>query len=91
MKIYKIELADPIKPGQFVPEVFATLHRSIGDEYITVTIRWADGNEKTHSVRADRSDDVLSIAVLLQETLDGHKGTGSMINDYYRVLEDFAY
>ena len=81
MKIYKIELAGFTKPGNVLPEVFATLHRPIGDDYITVTISWADGTKNTHSVEADNEDDVWSMADCLQESLDGHKGTGSMIHD----------
>lgn len=90
MKIYKLELAGQIKPGQCIPDVFATIHRPIGDEYITVEIVWADGSDKLHTVRADCPDDIWSMAECLQEILDGHKGTGSMIHDYYRVLQDFA-
>ncbi len=90
MKIYKLELAGQIKPGQCIPDVFATIHRPLGDTYVNVTIRWADGSEKIHSVQATDSDDIWSMAECLQENLDGCKGTNSMIHDYYRILQDFA-
>ena len=90
MKIYKLELAGPIKPEQCIPDVFATIHRPLGDDYVNVTIRWADGQEKNHSVQADDPGDIWSMADCLQEVLDGYKGTGSEKHDYFRVLQDFA-
>ncbi len=90
MKIYKLELAGQIKPGQCIPDVFATIHRPLGDDYVNVTLRWADGHEKNHSVQADDAGDLWSMAECLQEILDSHKGTNSMIHDYYRVLQNFA-
>ena len=90
MKIYKLELAGPIPAGKVIPDVFATIHRPLGDQYVNVTIRWTDGHEKNHSVQAGDPDDLWSMADCLQEILDGHKGTNSMIHDYYRILQDFA-
>ena len=90
MKIYKLELAGPVPDGQFIPGVFATLHRPLGDDYINITIRWADGTEKEHSVRVDRDDNLWSVSFLLQEILDGYRGTYSMIYGYYRILADFS-
>ena len=90
MNIYKVELAGPIKKGNFIPDVFATIHRPLGDSYINITIRWADGHEKNHSVQAGDPDDLWSMTECLQETVDGHQGTNSMIHDYYRLLENFA-
>ena len=89
MNIFRIELNGPIKKGEYIPDAFATIYRLVGDNYITIELCLADGKQKSHSVRADRPDDVLSIAVLLQETLDGHQGTNSMVHEYYRILEYF--
>jgi len=41
-------------------------------------------------VAADDRDDQWSMAEGLQETLDGCRGTSSMVHDYFRELERFA-
>ena len=94
MRITSIELAGTSKtklrdgsPG--LPRAFAKVSRKAGDEFITVEVI-TPGGERTHHVQAEDADDQWSMAECLQETLDGHKGTNSDINDYYRELCRFA-
>ena len=90
MHIIEIKLAGSVEPGHCIPTVTAVIERALGDEYINIGIYWADGTEKEHDVRWDRPDDLWSVAVLLQKSLDGCKGTHSEIDDYYRILEHFT-
>ena len=87
MRIVKIELAGRLNKNN-LPEYFATIHRTPGNDYITVTIIGPD-SEREHIVEADSPEDVFSMAECLQYHLDGCKGTHSMIHDYYRILENF--
>ena len=89
MNIYKVQLAGPTKVGKNIPDVFATIHREKNNEYINVTISRASGDEKVHKVQADCIDDAWSMAECLQEVLDGHKGTNSMIHQYFQLLQNF--
>lgn len=85
MKIIEMKLAGHMKKGD-VPRHFATIHRIPGQAMITVKLISCDG-ERTHQVRADDEGDVFSMAEILQECLDGCRGTNSMIHDYYRLLQ----
>lgn len=88
MKIFEMKLAAVTTKGN-VPKHFATLHRTPGNPYITVTIISA-ASQREHLVEADNPEDVFSMAECLQYHLDGHKGTNSMVHDYYRLLQQFT-
>lgn len=88
MKIFEMKLAGFITKTE-VPKHFATIHRTPGNAYITVTIISA-ASEREHLVEANNPEDVFSMAQCLQYHLDGRKGTGSEVGDYYRVLEYFT-
>ena len=87
MHIIEMKLAGRLNK-QNLPEYFATIHRTPGNDYITVTIIGPD-SEREHIVEVDSPEDVYSMAECLQHHLDGCKGTNSMIHDYYRILENF--
>ena len=62
-----------------------------GSDHIEVTILTPDlPNGKTHQVDASCEEDIWSMAECLQYHLDGHRGTNSMIHDYFRELQRFA-
>ena len=90
MKIASItfEGSTDAKTGQ--PRAFATVRRAKGSETIEVTIDWPGGRSRKHLVAADDRDDQFSMAEGLQETLDGCRGTSSLVHDYFRELERFA-
>ena len=89
MRITRIDIEGPRNPKH--GEHYATLTRKRGCEFIEVTILTpATPNGRTHHVQADCRDDLWSMAECLQETLDGVRGTNSMIHDYYRQLELLA-
>lgn len=70
---------------------YATITRKRGSEFIEVTILTPDlPNGKTHHVDASCAEDIWSMAECLQYHLDGHRGTNSMIYDYFRELQRFA-
>ena len=87
MRITEMKLAGRLNKNK-LPEYFATIYRVPGNDYLTVTII-GPGGEKEHVVEADCPEDVFSMAECLQYHLDGCKGTGSMVHDYYRILENF--
>ena len=89
MKITSIELAGSNETGKGLPRAFAKIGRKPDSDLIEVTI-FTPGSERTHHVQADCEEDVWSMAECLQYQLDGHKGTNSMIHDYYRELQRFA-
>ena len=91
MRITSIQLAGEVDKGkgQKLPRAFARISREAGSDYITVEIL-GPGAEHTHNVQADCEEDVWSMAECLQYHLDGHKGTNSMIHDYFRLLQHFA-
>ena len=91
MRITSIELAGEVEKGkgQNVPRDFAKIGRKPDNAQIEVTILTA-GSERTHHVQADCEEDVWSMAECLQYQLDGHKGTNSMIHEYFRLLQHFA-
>ena len=69
----------------------ASITRKRDSEFIEVTIyapTMPDGLIKY--VMADCDEDIWSMAECLQETLDGQRGTNSMIHDYYRQIQTFA-
>jgi len=68
---------------------FAIVSRKQECEFIFVQIL-TPKDEKTHYVDADDRDDQYSMAECLQETLDGCRGTNSMIHDYFREIQRFA-
>ena len=66
---------------------YATAVRKRDSDRVEVTIltpALPDGRE--HQVQADCEEDLFSMAECLQNHLDGHRGTNSMIHDYYREL-----
>ena len=95
MRITSIELAGAPtwaseRTGQTgLPRAFARIGRKLGDEHITVELL-AHGCERTHQVQADDADDQWSMAQILQHALDGHRGTNTDIEAYYRELRRFA-
>jgi hypothetical protein len=90
MKIASITFEGTTDPRTNQPRAFATVRRPRGSETIEVTIDWPSGRSRKHLVAADDRYDQFSMAEGLQETLDGHKGTNSMVHDYLRELERFA-
>ena len=88
MHITEIKLAAHIKRGQLTPEYFATLHRVPDSDYIAVTLHTPKGDIE-HTVMADDEADVFSMAEILQECLDGRRGTNSDIHSYYCLLQHF--
>ena len=94
MRITSIELAGTSRtmlrdgtPG--LPQAFARLSRKAGEEYIEVEVVTPAATRK-HLVHADDEDDQRSMAAILQEALDGHEGTNSMVHDYLRVIQYLA-
>ena len=90
MKIVSITLEGGLDPKTGRPRAYATIKQPGGGEYIEVTIDWSSGRSHKHLVAAADRDDQWSMAEGLQETLDGRKGTGSMVHDYFREIERFA-
>lgn len=92
MNITRIELAGSIKPGHAIPDTFATISRKAGSDEITVELITTAGC-RTHHVGADGvddRDDQYSMAQILQHALDGHRGSNSMVHDYFREIQRFA-
>ena len=87
MQMIEMKLAGHMKKGD-VPKHFAVISRVPGNETISVKLISCDG-EVEHKVMADDEGDVFSMAEILQESLDGCRGTNSMIYDYYRLLQHF--
>lgn len=54
--------------------------------YLSASIWSANPDGRAHHVVADCQEDIFSMAECLQHELDGHRGTRSMIHDYYREL-----
>jgi hypothetical protein len=92
MRITRIDIEGVRHPRNAADgEHYATITRKRGSEFIEVTILTpAIPNGRTHHVQADCRDDLWSMAECLQETLDGVRGTNSMIHDYFRQLELLA-
>jgi len=66
---------------------YATAVRRRDSDQIEVTILTPDTPDgREHNVQADCQEDIFSMAECLQHHLDGHRGTNSMIHDYYREL-----
>ena len=66
---------------------YATAIRKRGSDHIEVTILTPETPKgRDHSVQTDCEEDIFSMAECLQSQLDGHRGTNSMIHDYYREL-----
>jgi hypothetical protein len=87
MKILEMKLAGTMKKGD-VPSHFAVISRIPGNETIRVKLIRCDG-EVEHKVMADDETDVFSMAEILQECLDGRRGTNSDIHSYYCLLQHF--
>ena len=89
MRITRIDIEGAPGSGHYAT---ITRKRASGaSEFIEVTILTpAMPNGRTHHVQADCRDDLWSMAECLQETLDGVRGTNSMIHDYFRQLELLA-
>ena len=90
MKITSITIEGTTDRKTGLPMAFATIRRPRGGEYIEVTIDWPSGRSRKHVVAADDRDDQWSMAEGLQETLDGHKGTNSMVHENFQELQCFA-
>jgi len=90
MKIVSLTLEGGLDPRTGRPRAYATIKRPGGGEYIIVTLDWPDNRSRIHHVAADDRDDQWSMAEGLQETLDGCRGTSSMVHDYFREIERFA-
>ena len=66
---------------------YATAVRKRDSDCVEVTILTPDlPDGREHQVQADSREDLFSMAECLQHHLDGHRGTNSMIHDYYREL-----
>ena len=65
---------------------FAIVSRKQDSDSIFVQILTPE-DEKVHYVSANDLDDQYSMAECLQETLDGCRGTNSMIHDYFREIQ----
>ncbi len=89
MHIYELKLAGRINKKTGMPIAMATIHRTPGNDYITVTIHAAGGKDRQHTVQPDCPEDVWSMADCLHHQLEGGHGTNSDIHGYYRVLENF--
>jgi len=87
MKIIEMKLAGTMKKDD-VPSHFAVISRIPGNETLCIKLISCDG-EVEHKVMADDTDDVFSMAQILQECLDGCRGTNSDIHSYYRLLQHF--
>jgi len=79
MKIASIIFEGSTDPKTGQPRAFATVRRPESSEYIEVTIDWPSGRSRKHLVAADDRDDLWSMAEGLQQTLDGCRGTNSMV------------
>ena len=89
MHIFEIKLAGRISKKTRMPIAFATIHRTPGSDYITVTIHPTEGKDRVHQVDVDSPEDVWSMADCLHHHLEGSGGTNSDVHGYYRVLEQF--
>ncbi len=105
MKITQIELAGSSKatlsdgsPG--LPRAFARISRRNGEDQIKVELL-APGQDKTWyldptpdpgpaNASSPHAADLYPAAMLLQETLDGRKGTNSDVQEYFNILLRFA-
>ena len=90
MRIASITLEGTTGRKKGLPRAFATIRRLKGSEYIEVTVDWPSGRTRRHLVAASDRDDQWSMAEGLQQTLDGCRGTNSMVHDYFREIERFA-
>jgi len=80
MRITRIDFEG--RPGHY-----ATAARRRDPDWIDVTILTPEAPDgRRHHVMADCEEDIFSMAECLQRELDGHRGTHSMIHDYYREL-----
>lgn len=70
-------------------KAFATISRKRGANFIEVEIITPQEEEMVE-VAADRQEELWSLATRLQATLDGRRGAGGDIRDYYRVLESIS-
>jgi len=73
------------------PDHYATAQRRTASgnaaNVVVVTILTPDiPNGREHHVTADCEDDIRSMAECLQYHLDGYRGTGSDVHDYYLEL-----
>ena len=69
--------------------VSATIERKICSDFIFVKIM-TPNDEKIHYVDAGDLNDQYSMAECLQQTLDGHEGSNSMVHDYYREIQQLG-
>ena len=70
---------------------YASISRKRDSQYIEVTLLTPEAPDgRDYQVQADSEDDLFAMAERLQQALDGHRGTNSMIHDYYRQLQWLA-
>ncbi|NLW84473.1 MAG: hypothetical protein GXY41_08765 [Phycisphaerae bacterium] len=92
MKIYEMKLEGQTNRKTGNPYAKATVSRYHNSDTITVILHTGTEllpNDREHKVQADDETDVFSMAEILQECLDGCRGTNSMVHDYYRLLQHF--
>jgi hypothetical protein len=92
MKITEMKLTGETNRKTGSPYAKATVSRYHNSEFMTVTLHTGTEllpDDREHKVKADDETDVFSMAEILQECLDGCRGTNSMIHDYYRLLQQF--
>ncbi|HRT51335.1 MAG TPA: hypothetical protein P5279_12625 [Anaerohalosphaeraceae bacterium] len=86
MRVLGITLAGRMPTRKMPPSRFANVTRKVGSPWIEVELISPSG-DRTYHARANRASDVISMAERIQEFLDGGKGTNSMVQDYYRMLQ----
>jgi hypothetical protein len=74
-----------------------TIQRKSGDNVIEVTMSTPRTGRfgvhrriRTLTANAHYENEQFAVATALQETLDGCRGTNSMIHDYYRLIQQLA-
>lgn len=79
MRITRIEMiGDAGRHGSFA--------REPGAEYIDAVVM-APGEPMVHKARANDRDDLWRLAQYVQAALDGRRGAGGDIRDYFSLLE----
>jgi len=82
MKITRIDLAG--ENG-----TFAILQRKLGSAIIEVEIL-TPGKSRTLTANTSYENEQFAVGTVLQEVLDGCRGTNSMIHDYYRLIQQLG-
>jgi hypothetical protein len=82
MAITRIDFAG----GDKTAMSFVTVSRRIGSPTIHASILTPREHFEL-SARADDRDGLLDLAARVQQAIDGHRGTNSMIHDYYQLVQ----